>query len=357
MNKIVNWVGGSFFRTIGRILVYIFIAFILSIILSENNIKLPSIWNVLNVDAYETFPPSNDIWFTVNGNISSPTTRVFTNTGNVEFRLFSNLAFIPSYDDNQIKYGYLSVCAATPFDLTTYSSGYYTKNLKVYNTSVPCQFYNTSAYPDSHVVYMIFELNLGLGNPNSQTMCQAGASSTLCTLDNHFTLYVPRTNEWILNSFGFSQHPFEYDTASSTLISQNQTIINQNNQIINKQQQTIDSINDSNTSQATSSASDFFSNFTTNNHGLTGIITAPLSAIQSLTSSTCSDLVLPLPFVNQNLTLPCMRSIYDQHFGNFMTIYDTITLGIISYWVMVRIFALVKDFKNPEHDEIEVVDL
>ena len=117
------------------------------------------------------------------------------------------------------------------------------------------------------------------------------------------------------------------------------------------------SINNSDSSQATNDASNFFSNFTTDTHGLTGIITAPLNAINSLTSSSCSPLVLPLPFVNENLTLPCMRDIYEQYFGQFMTLYDVITLGIVSYWILVRIFSLVKDFKNPEHDEVEVLDL
>lgn len=125
----------------------------------------------------------------------------------------------------------------------------------------------------------------------------------------------------------------------------------------NGNQALTDTFTDSNSSQATNDASSFFNNFTTDTHGLTGIITAPLNAINSLTSSTCSPLVLPLPFINENLTLPCMRAIYDENFGSFMTLYDVITLGIISYWVMVRIFALVKDFKNPEHDEVEVLEL
>lgn len=118
-----------------------------------------------------------------------------------------------------------------------------------------------------------------------------------------------------------------------------------------------DTINDDNTTGATADASDFFTNFTTNTHGLTGIITAPLNAISSLTSSTCSPLVLPLPFVDEDLELPCMRSIYEQYFGNFMTLYDVVVIGILSYWVLVKIFALVKDFKNPQHDEVEVMDL
>lgn len=117
-------------------------------------------------------------------------------------------------------------------------------------------------------------------------------------------------------------------------------------------------IHDNNTSEATSEASDFFNNFSTNTHGLTSIVTAPLNAITSLSSSTCSPLHLPIPYLdNKFIDLPCMRTIYDTNFGSFMNLYDTIIFGIVSYWIIVRIFALVKDFKNPEHDEIEVVDL
>lgn len=117
------------------------------------------------------------------------------------------------------------------------------------------------------------------------------------------------------------------------------------------------SLTDDDVAGANTDASDFFSSFQTDTYGLSSIITAPLNLIESLTSTTCQDLVLPLPFVNQNLTLPCMSKIYQQNFGTFFSIYQTITFGIVSYWVIVRIFNLVKDFKNPDHDEIEVMDL
>lgn len=118
-----------------------------------------------------------------------------------------------------------------------------------------------------------------------------------------------------------------------------------------------DSLKNSDSSGATSDASEFFSGFTTDTFGLTSIITAPLNLIGSITSSTCTPLGLPLPYVNKTLELPCMSSIYSQYFGSFFTLYQTITFGIIAYWVCVRIFNLVKDFKNPDHDEIEVLDL
>lgn len=118
-----------------------------------------------------------------------------------------------------------------------------------------------------------------------------------------------------------------------------------------------DTLNDDDTTGATDSAGGFFNDFTTDTHGLTAIITAPLSLISSITSSSCSPLVLPLPYVDKDLTLPCMGAIYSNYFGSFLSVYQLITFGIVAYWVCVRIFNLVKDFKNPDHDEIEVLDL
>lgn len=147
-----------------------------------------------------------------------------------------------------------------------------------------------------------------------------------------------------------------YDNTSD-IINQNQTIIDQNQQTNEELGDINGSINNSDTSGAQNSAGGFFNDFTTDTHGLTAIITAPLSLIESITSSTCSPLVIPLPYVDKDLTLPCMGQIYSNYFGSFLSIYQIITFGIVAYWVLVRIFNLVKDFKNPDHDEIEVLDL
>lgn len=117
-------------------------------------------------------------------------------------------------------------------------------------------------------------------------------------------------------------------------------------------------LNDSDTTGATNEAENFFSGFQTDTFGLTSIITAPLNLIGSITNSSCSPLGLQVPFIeNTTLNLPCMSTIYQNYFGSFLSVYQTITFGIVAYWVCVRIFALVKDFKNPDHDEIEVLDL
>ena len=143
-----------------------------------------------------------------------------------------------------------------------------------------------------------------------------------------------------------------------------QQILEKQQQIITEQQNTTNAVNkvdgtlkDDNTQQAQDSAGGFFNDFTTDTHGLTAIITAPLTLISNITSASCSPLVIPLPFVDKDLTLPCMGEIYSNYFGSFLSIYQMITFGIVAYWVLVRIFNLVKDFKNPDHDEIEVLDL
>ena len=151
-------------------------------------------------------------------------------------------------------------------------------------------------------------------------------------------------------------------SSSDVIINQNQNtenIINNQNQntqqIIQGQEDIKDSITDDTVD--TGSAGGFFEDFEDNDHGLSDIITLPLNFIKSLTSNTCSPLSVPLPFVNQNLSLPCMSEIYSQYFGAFFSIYQAVTTGLIGYWVAVRIFGLVKGFKDPEDDKIEVMDL
>ena len=158
---------------------------------------------------------------------------------------------------------------------------------------------------------------------------------------------------------------FNLDNSSNTLSSINNygvslftyycsSKLDDTNQAINDVN---DTLKDDDTKGAQDSAGGFFNDFTTDTHGLTGIITAPLSLIKSITSSSCSPLVIPLPYVDKDLTLPCMGTIYSNYFGSFLSIYQLITFGIVAYWVCVRTFNLVKDFKNPDHDEIEVLDL
>lgn len=141
--------------------------------------------------------------------------------------------------------------------------------------------------------------------------------------------------------------------------------VNQNldysiSEIQNETKKTNDILKDDNTTTANTNAMNFFNNFNdpTQSTGLSAIIGAPLTLINNLVSGTCSPIRLSVPFLNNvNIDLPCMSTIYSQHFGTFLNVYRIITFGIISYWVIVRCFGIVKNLVDPDDDKIEVLDL
>lgn len=116
-----------------------------------------------------------------------------------------------------------------------------------------------------------------------------------------------------------------------------------------------DSINNSNIDSGV--GSDFFDDFEDNSHGLTSIITAPLTAIERLTSSTCQPLVVPIPFTSGSVSLPCMTQVYTEHIPTIYNIWKVVSFGIIAYFICIDIFHIVKGFKDPESDKVEVLDL
>lgn len=118
-----------------------------------------------------------------------------------------------------------------------------------------------------------------------------------------------------------------------------------------------ETIKDSDTTGAKDSANSFFGDFQNDDYGLSDIVTMPLSFVQGLANNSCNSLVLPMPFVDQNVELPCMTSVYQNHFSVFLQLYQLITTGFIAYWVCINIFRLVQNFKNPDNDEVEVLDL
>ena len=185
-----------------------------------------------------------------------------------------------------------------------------------------------------------------IGNHNSRYNSQLVYNNSSAA-DNGFRIYLINVDE----SQSLS------DALLGQLAGQNQTIINQNQQIIDNSNKTNDLLEDDDISGAEDSASGFFNDFETNDFGLSSIITMPLEFINGLTSSTCYSLNLPLPFVDTNVTLPCMTSIYEKYFGTFFTLYQTITTGFIAYGVCVNIFRLVQGFKSPDNDVVEVMEL
>lgn len=167
--------------------------------------------------------------------------------------------------------------------------------------------------------------------------------------------------------FGFARQYDQLNVIKDTLTSSkelNQKILDkleESNEQIDKVKESIDkvddTINSTDTTGSQSQANSFFEGFESDDYGLSDIITMPLELIRGLTSNSCVALNLTIPFVNKSFDLPCMSSIYQEYFGNFFALYQTITFGFVAYWVVVKIFALVKGFKDPDDDKVEVMDL
>lgn len=152
-----------------------------------------------------------------------------------------------------------------------------------------------------------------------------------------------------------------YHSDISSSIDENTDAIKENGEKQDETNEKLDELNDnltnSDTSESSDTAGSFFEDFQSDDYGLSDIITMPLTFIQGLSDSTCYSLNLPLPFVDQDVSIPCMTSIYEEYFSTFLTLYQVITTGFISYWVCVNIYGLVKGFKDPENDNVEVMEL
>ena len=119
----------------------------------------------------------------------------------------------------------------------------------------------------------------------------------------------------------------------------------------------INDLNDTMKDSAIDDKTSFFTGFSNDTHGLTGIITLPLSTIQSLTNSSCVSLNIPIPFTSSNVTLPCMTQVYQTYIPTVYSLWQVVTFGIISYFICIDIFKMVKGFKDPNDDKVEVLDL
>lgn len=147
-------------------------------------------------------------------------------------------------------------------------------------------------------------------------------------------------------------------SSSETQEEQQQQQIDQNQVIIDNLDDINNSINNSNVDGAKSDYGNFFIEFNSPDHGnLSTIITAPLRAINTITTNTCRDLVIPIPNTGKNLTLPCLKPIYQEKVPTLLGLWNLIILGLVSYRVLTSLFLHIKDLHDPTQDKVEVLDL
>lgn len=164
---------------------------------------------------------------------------------------------------------------------------------------------------------------------------------------------------WIqINSInGYSQF---YAYISKDMYASDSKLFTSNN-AVNDIKNNTDSINNSinDSSIDSSSANDLTSNSAFHDsNGLDAIIKAPLNFIQSLTSSTCSAISLTIPYIDANVSLPCMSTIYSKALGQqLVNLIALVINGVVLYRYCLKILELVHNAKNPNKDELEVLDL
>lgn len=369
INKIGNWVFGSFFRTIGRLLVFILLGVIIANLVDFSSII--SNFRITDLFFQKVSASSfNGIWpENVQGKNGS--TGTYYNMNMADNDMY-NTSILMSQNNQRvyIKFDNITFSDNAEYLYVAFMYRPLFGNLSDYHLTLNQSTGAITGYVEHD---QQFNVQVGYWFDNNEN--QIGLCSATQVVNNMVYYQCPIKGSDI-NGFrlGFTSDevgtirvsfsPFmSYSLAQ--LQQSMQAIVNAQNNTTNainsqtqQQQQQHEEIMDDNTTAAEDEAGDFLGNFTVEDTGgLNAIITAPLSTIQSLLNNTCTKLVLPLPFVDKNLELPCLYPIYNDYFGAFFTIYQTIILGIISYRCIKSLFFDVKGFTNPEDDRIEVMDL
>lgn len=393
MKQIFNWTIGSFFRTIGRTIAFLAMGGLIYYILSTNGFEFglkELFFDKVNAsEIYNGYYFNSNYYSDLNltnargsdglyGYFDVATTTTWNSSYTYNYMYF-NSRDLTQYKDGVIQFEYsldLPQIRSTVTS-TIYGSDYCNRwdwlTVDSYNNVIKWGCDRVGESQDSVIndneyimpIYSIkaFMLN-GSGNDAVPCEVNQNTSRIVCPItagrnDVHGMLIYTKV---FYNSSTNSTYRFKLGKQlllyknSDTII--NDSINSQTQQQQQNHEETQSYLEDSNTTQAESEATDFFEDFEAPDiGGLGAIITAPLNTIRSLLNSSCSNLVLPLPFVNKNLTLPCMNTIYTEHFGAFFTIYQTIILAVIAYRCIRSIFFDIHGFTNPNDDRIEVMDL
>ena len=175
-----------------------------------------------------------------------------------------------------------------------------------------------------------------------------------------------------INGISVFEYTSELELSFQNIKSQ-QDLENKLNSLNNTQQQTNSKLEDLNKKQDQTNGkledlnknlksdeidnnSGFFSNFSSSDHGLAGIITSPLRAINKLTS-VCQ----PVSFnvLDEPIELPCGDTLFWNKEGvqSFKLIWNILVGGPILFLLLKKLFKVVENLKNPDDDRIEVLDL
>lgn len=143
-------------------------------------------------------------------------------------------------------------------------------------------------------------------------------------------------------------------------INNNQKITNEKLDNINNNQvqtnQKLDDLKDTLKSDDVDDKSSFFTDFSSADHGLSGVITAPLRAVSKITA-TCQPVIFSV--LDEPIELPCGDTLFwnKESVKSFKIVWNLLVGGPLIYFLIKKLFKVIEGLKNPDDDRIEVLDL
>lgn len=371
MSKLFNWFFGSFFRTAGRFLFYILLFLLLSFIIYSRNANAQSYPYVAfdtrlyyggteftytsNFPIYVFAGNNNGYFNQVNSSVNMQFEPRLMGGGNylVDAYIIADPIATLSCADIDTNFHYFDEVSQRWF---TSSNEIKSECVDIYQTKfnsagnsisahrILMKFWINSESVDSGTVVKTLKMYV-FGNFNIIN----NASKTYFGYSvNSITDY----SDAAVNTFANTRQQDQIINQNTTIINQNQTQINQNQTIIDQNNATNNKLDGLNNSLTSTEGADLGA--LQNSAGwlpagpVDSILNLPLSLLNNLTTNlnkSCSPLVVPIPFVNKNLIIPCLNTIYESIDGLnvWITTISIIASGFILYSYFLKLYKWVED--------------
>lgn len=297
----------KFFNTIFKLLIFTFLMWVFRGLLLNVNAE------VVNINL-------SDLKFN-NVNLLNLT---YYNISEGNRTLYFDYDFNSINESATILYNSVVLCSDAKYTSAYASDPSEVSNISINNSNYNCS-YSNSSYSLGKVVIINF-VTFSSGSNSIVVYQNSNASVQLI--------------DFVVDSSGYVN---SMNYSSQSLINQNSQIINQNNTIINNQSDIKNSITDESSPNLS---------VLQNSAGwlkpgpVDSIINLPLSFLNNLQvnlGKSCTPVVLPLPFVEKDLLLPCLTSIYSQIEGlnSWINVIGVIAAAFILYRYFMYLYNYI----------------
>lgn len=367
MKQIGNWVFGSFFRTIGRLLVFVLLGIVIAHFVDFgsliDNFRITDLFfEKVNASTNITSIWQGDMWkqdgtklnYNVFGFLNACTSGSSSSGASACLTYFnSNVSTTGGGINVPSGYDYMSfrVMMRVPVSSGSYTNGlsssYIFMTQNNWGSGSTCEIISDSSSQTAN--------NLSI-NKTWAIKCPIINGTT--SISNLVFFY--NGNESLIYSLEVSGDILFYKSNSTN----DQQIINaidsQTNAIesqTQQQEQQHEEMMDTNMTETNETATSFFDSFESNDiGGLSGIVTAPLNMINKMLDGTCTS--PSATWKGATISLPCGDMFWNRpgadDIKNLLNIFYG---GFLCYYAIRKLFLMVENLKDPTQDRIEVSDL